>query len=64
MTISGTGEMISLNNNNDETYLNFRKKKKSNIKEIKLDNLFNVLQMERNDIRKYDSGEIYFLNDT
>jgi len=35
-----------------------------NNKEINLDNLFNVLQMERNDIRKYDSGEIYFLNDT
>lgn len=32
-------------------------------KEINLDNLFNILQMEKDEIKKYDSGEIYFLND-
>ena len=32
-------------------------------KEINLDNLFNILQMEKDEMKKYDSGEIYFLND-
>ena len=32
--------------------------------EINLDNLFNILQMEKDEMKKYDSGEIYFLNDT